>query len=606
MKLGLGAKLFLAALGLVSIPTAILFTYARSDIEKKTIASIESDLRQRVKLGVITSPDWPRSEPGSEAWQRLTAMLARASGSRVTVIRRDGVVLGDSNVGQSQMSLLENHLLRPEIQDALASGLGIGRRRSSTTKHDLLYVAMPFGAPDRPDGVLRMALDLSAVDREVAFLQRGVGVGALLALFLSLVAAGGTAMWASRGARQLTMAARRMSEGDLEVAVPTVAPEELGELGRTLGHLARGLSSTLGELRAERDWMGGILSRMREGVVLLDRDQRIKMLNPALREMLLLSDDVIGKPVLEAIRHGELKRLLDRVFEEGKPASREIEISGLKPRQLLVRAAPLGSDGAVFAVLFDVTEIRRLESLRKDFVANVSHELRTPVTAIRSAAETLRDVAVNDAQALPSFADIIARNAERLGRMVDDLLELSRIESREIKLVLQSIDFGDFASQVVALFHERASKRRQVFELLVPDDLPRVKGDRHALDHVLTNLIDNAVKYSGERSVIRVTATEAGESVVVRIEDTGPGIAEEHLSRLFERFYRVDIGRSREQGGTGLGLSIVKHLVEAMGSQISVESTVGVGTRFSFSLPKATDFPRPRVSPENATLPTTA
>jgi two-component system, OmpR family, phosphate regulon sensor histidine kinase PhoR len=587
VKLGLGAKLFLSSLGLVSIPTAIFFTYARADIEKKTIDNIEANLHQRVKLGLITSSEWPKAEPGTEAWQRLTAKLSRASGARVTVIRRDGRVLGDSNVEQAQLAGVDNHLLRPEIQSALSTGLGIGRRHSRTTKHDLLYVAMPFGPAEHPEGVLRMALDLGAVDREVEALQRGVGVGALIALILSLVAAGGTAMWASRGARQLTDAARRMSEGDLDFAVPVVAPEELGELGRTLGQLARSLSSTLEQLRSERDWMGGILSRMREGVILLDAKQCIKMLNPALREMLLLSEEVVGKPVLEAIRHGELKRLLDRVFEEGKPASREIEISGLKPRQLLVRAAPLGTDGAVFAVMFDVTEIRRLESLRKDFVANVSHELRTPVTAIRSAAETLRDVALNDAKALPSFADIIARNAERLGCMVDDLLELSRIESREIKLVVQAIDLGDLISQVLALFHERALKRRQSFEVVVPEDLPWVMGDRHALDHILTNLVDNAVKYSGERSVIRVQATPHGENVVVRIEDTGPGIAEEHLSRLFERFYRVDIGRSREQGGTGLGLSIVKHLVEAMGSQISVESTVGVGTRFSFALPKA-------------------
>jgi len=345
------------------------------------------------------------------------------------------------------------------------------------------------------------------------------------------------------------------------------------------------------ELRSERDWMGGILSRMREGVILLDAEQRIKMLNPAMREMLLLAEDAVGKPILEAIRHSELKKLLDRVFEEGEPATKEIEISGLKPRRLLVRAAPLGSEAAVFAVVFDVTEMRRLESLRKDFVANVSHELRTPVTAIRSAAETIRDVAVNDAKALPAFVDIIARNAERLGSLVDDLLELSRIESRDIKLVMESIDLSAMVSQIVALFHERASKRGQVLEVDVSDDLPSVSADRHAIDHILTNLVDNAVKYSGSQAVIRVSATlTVGRSIILRVEDTGPGIAEEHLPRLFERFYRIDNGRSRDQGGTGLGLSIVKHLVEAMGSQISVESTPGVGTRFFFALPVAGDI----------------
>jgi len=591
VKLGLGAKLFISSLGIVAVPTAILFGYARSDIEQKTVQSIELDLRQRVALGLLNVDSWPHAEPRTLAWQELVSRMAKASGARVTIVRRDGTVLGDSAVEGEKLVTLENHRLRPEIQDAYTYGIGVVRRQSHTTGQDLLYLAMPYGEMANPEGVLRMALDLGAVDREVAFLQRGVGIGAILALLLALATAGGTAYWVSRNVRNLILSARRMSEGDLTYAVPEMSHDELGELGHTLEGLARGLSRTLIELRSERDWMGGILSRMREGVILLDAEQRIKMLNPAMREMLLLAEDAVGKPILEAIRHSELKKLLDRVFEEGEPATKEIEISGLKPRRLLVRAAPLGSEAAVFAVVFDVTEMRRLESLRKDFVANVSHELRTPVTAIRSAAETIRDVAVNDAKALPAFVDIIARNAERLGSLVDDLLELSRIESRDIKLVMESIDLSAMVSQIVALFHERASKRGQVLEVDVSDDLPSVSADRHAIDHILTNLVDNAVKYSGSQAVIRVSATlTVGRSIILRVEDTGPGIAEEHLPRLFERFYRIDNGRSRDQGGTGLGLSIVKHLVEAMGSQISVESTPGVGTRFFFALPVAGDI----------------
>jgi two-component system phosphate regulon sensor histidine kinase PhoR len=587
VKLGLGAKLFVLSFGLVAITTGVFFAYARSDIEAKTVSTVESELRKRVELGLIGSEGWPDAKPGSEAWQRIAEALARVSGTRVTIIRHDGFVFGDSSVGGTYLSSADNHRQRPEFRDALAHGVGIGRRRSHTTQHELLYVAMPFGNTAHPTGVLRMAVELSAVDSEVKSLQRGVGVAAALALLLSLVVAGATAMWASRGARQLTAAARRMSEGDLQTTVPEVSPAELAELGRTLEQLARSLSSTLGELRSERDWMGGILSRMHEGVILLDAERRIKMINPALREMLLLTDEVVGKPIVETLAQGALKQVFEQVFDAGRALNREIEVAGLKPRQLLVQAAPLGSDGAVFAVLFDVTEMRRLESLRKDFVANVSHELRTPVTAIRSAAETLRDVAVNDASALPTFVDIIARNAERLGSTVDDLLELSRIESREIRLDLQPIDFEELASQVVALFYERASKRKQVLEVIVPETFPEVLADRYALDHILTNLVDNAVKYSGESSIIRVLASLVGAQVLVGVEDTGAGIAEEHLSRLFERFYRVDTGRSREQGGTGLGLSIVRHLVEAMGSEIIVESTLGEGTRFSFRLPTA-------------------
>jgi two-component system phosphate regulon sensor histidine kinase PhoR len=585
--LGLRAKILVASLALVSVPTIVVFTYARVEIEKTTVASVESDLRHRVALGLTTSSHWPKGEPQGDAWQRVVTELATASGARVTIIRHDGLVLGDSGVAKGRLASVENHRSRPEVQDALSHGVGIERRHSLTTKHDSLYLAMPFGEPKQPDGVLRMALELSAVEREVASLQRSVGVGALLALLLAVIAAGRAASWVTHGTRALIAAARRMSDGDLETHVPESEQSDLAELSRTLEQLARSLSSTLRELRTERDWMGGILSRMREGVILLGADGRIQMTNPALREMLLVNEDVVGQTLSDTVRHGEFRKLLEQVLEVGKAESREIEIGGLMPRQLLVRAAPLGADHSVFAVVLDVTEMRRLESLRKDFVANVSHELRTPVTAIRSAAETIRDVAVNDAKALPAFVDIIARHAERLGALVDDLMELSRIESREIMVELQPVDLIAMIEQSVSLFDERASKRGQSLDVVLPECLPRVLADSYAIDHVLTNLIDNAVKYSGRSAAIRITAELRGDKVQIGVEDTGPGIAEEHLPRLFERFYRVDNGRSREQGGTGLGLSIVRHLVEAMGSSIEVESTLGVGTRFYFLLPVA-------------------
>jgi two-component system phosphate regulon sensor histidine kinase PhoR len=282
--------------------------------------------------------------------------------------------------------------------------------------------------------------------------------------------------------------------------------------------------------------------------------------------------------------------LLDEVVAEDRAASREIEVAGLMPRRLLVRAAPLGADeGGLFAVFFDVTEMRRLENLRRDFIANVSHELRTPVTAIRSAGETIRDIAINDPQALPRFIDIIVRNAERLGNLVDDILELSRIESRALRLVLEPIDITSLLGQVASLFRERAERKGLDLQVLSEESMTQVVADRRALENVVTNLIDNAVKYCGTGAVVRISTQPDAQGVRIVVEDTGPGIEPTHLPRLFERFYRVDTGRSRELGGTGLGLSIVKHFVEAMGSQIRVESTPGVGSRFYFSLPSATN-----------------
>jgi two-component system phosphate regulon sensor histidine kinase PhoR len=300
--------------------------------------------------------------------------------------------------------------------------------------------------------------------------------------------------------------------------------------------------------------------------------------------MLLVGPDSVGKTVLEVVRHAELKELLDQGRRSLSPVTREIDFGTLQPRRLLVRAAQLPGDQAgLLAVFVDVTEVRRLESLRREFVANVSHELRTPVTAVRSAAETLQNAAADDPVAARAFIGIIERNAERLHDLVEDLLDLSRIESRGLKLNIEALDVDRVYDQVLSLFSERAAKRGTVLENEAQEDLPRVLADRRALEHVLTNLVDNAVKYC-PNATIRLRAVAHEQSVELLVEDNGPGIEARHLPRLFERFYRVDAGRSRDIGGTGLGLSIVKHMVEAMGGSVHVESKPGVGTRFGVVL----------------------
>jgi len=333
-----------------------------------------------------------------------------------------------------------------------------------------------------------------------------------------------------------------------------------------------------------------ILDGMQEGVLLLDKDGRVALMNPALREMLLLQNDVIGKPLLEVVRHAELKELLDRARTTKTTNEAEVELGGLKPRRLLVRGTAFsGSKGAMLAVFFDVTDVRRLESLRRDFVANVSHELRTPVTAVLSAAETLDLALDKDPVGARRFLGIIERNAARLQGLIEDLLDLSRIESRELRLRPERFGFESFASHLVGLFRERADKKKIALRLECAPAL-ELECDRRALEQVLTNLVDNAVKYCPEGSSVVLRAERTGGAspgVRLRVEDDGGGIEEKHLPRLFERFYRVDAGRSREMGGTGLGLSIVKHLVEAMGGTIDVVSALGKGTTFDVKLPDA-------------------
>ncbi len=346
------------------------------------------------------------------------------------------------------------------------------------------------------------------------------------------------------------------------------------------------IAKAFADLKTERDLLSQILAGMQEGVLLLDAAGRLSLMNPALREMLLLQSDAIGEPMVDVVRQPELRELLERAQLTPQASAGEVELSGLKPRRLLVRCSSFVGEGrGLIAVFVDVTDVRRLENLRRDFVANVSHELRTPVTAVLSAAETLRGAAAKDPDAFSRFVGIIERNAERLQRLIEDLLDLSRIESREFKLAPAEFPLLPFTQHVIGLFRERAEKKGISLLLDIPAELS-LFADKRALEQIQTNLIDNAVKYCPDGSSVTVRGRIDGDDTLVIIEDTGSGIDAHHLPRLFERFYRVDAGRSREVGGTGLGLAIVKHLAEAMGGAISVTSAVGKGTAFTVRLPR--------------------
>jgi two-component system phosphate regulon sensor histidine kinase PhoR len=368
-------------------------------------------------------------------------------------------------------------------------------------------------------------------------------------------------------------------------------PQQLriDELERHGDALSNRQSGMLSDLRRERDLLGSILDAMQEGVLLLDERSRIVLVNPSLRSALLLPAEVVGLTLSAALNRPELCELADRVRAGDEAPPIELLVGELKPRRFEVRTSRTRTPrGGILLVFFDVTEIRRLESLRRDFVANVSHELRTPVAAICSACETLLGGALEDPGAAPMFVEIIDRNSDRMRRLVEDLLDLSRLESREFKLEHEDLAVTPVAERSLSLLGEKAKQGRVRLDLEVPSDVPRVRADRRALEQVMVNLIENAIKYCppGSRVVVRAHALD-GRQVCVSIEDSGPGISEADLPRLFERFYRVDAGRAREMGGTGLGLSIVKHLVEAMGGKVGVESRVGFGSKFWFTLPEA-------------------
>ena len=588
VKPGIRAKLFLVSLALIVLSFGAADAYLTHGIDAQLTSVVKDDLFVRARLVARDASTSGLSTEDVASWDGLADRLGAASSSRVTIVRLDGVVIGDSEVDLGSLGTLENHASRPEVVEALAHAHGTSSRFSTTVQRRMLYVALPFDVHGRMAGVVRLSEPLATVDALIGHLRRLVAIASLLAVAVATLMTTFAAQWMSRAVRDLTFAARRMTAGDLEVRTHVRTNDELGELGSALDQLAGGLSKTLGDLRDERDLQRRILDGMQEGVLLLDKEARIVLMNPALRSMLLVGEDARGRLLLEVVRHADLHELVKRARAGPTTALGEIDLPGLKPRRLLVHATGLpGEGGGLLGVFVDVTDLRRLESLRRDFVANVSHELRTPVTAVMSAAETLRGSALKhpDPAVAVRFVEIIERNAARLQSLVEDLLELARMESKAFRLKNERVELPVVGSIVLGLVRERAERKGVRLLTEMRADLPAITTDQRALEQVLTNLVENAVKYCPSGTTVTLRAATNDRGIGLAVADDGPGIDPRHLPRLFERFYRVDAGRSRELGGTGLGLSIVKHLVEAMGGSVAVESRVGAGSTFSVTLP---------------------
>lgn len=390
-----------------------------------------------------------------------------------------------------------------------------------------------------------------------------------------------------RSVDEISQFVGRLSQGDYRVRVP----EELGSVSGTLNQLALRIQDTIGDLSREKVQLSAILANMVEGVVAVDSQARVLAINPTMSALFGMSEtSVRGKPLLEALRHSQLNELLKDVLKNGKPRSEELRIFSREERVFEAHAVPLTSEGnadGALLVLHDITRTRKLEQVRREFVANVSHELRTPLTSIKGFVETLRQGAMRDEGHRDEFLEEIEKASDRLIVLVDDLLELAAIESGKRPLALEPFDVLEVAKEAALSMKPQAEHKKVVIEIQESETPMQIRADRSQILRVLTNLLDNAIKYNLEHGRIGVRAESREGIVAVEVKDTGPGIPPEDLSRLFERFYRVDKGRSVELGGTGLGLSIVKHIVEAHGGKISVVSELGSGSAFTFTLPKA-------------------
>ncbi len=589
MKLGIRFKLFLVSVGLIIVAVMALDAWMSRAIGGFVTAQIRDDLTGRATAIAHESSVTTLPLDDLVSWDRRAVELGRALDVRVTIVRADGRVIGDSEVEAAALATLDNHAWRPEIAEALLSGRGTSERLSTTLGERLLYVGVAFDRGGQRGGVVRVARPLRDVDAAVGRARRALYVASIIALGVAAALAFVAAHRISVTMRKVTDVAWRMANGDLDVRAWHEGSDELSALTTALDALATSLSSTLGELRAERDLQSRILQGMQEGLLVLDGEDRAVLVNAALRSMLLIGNDVVGRHFLEVLRIADLASLLEKARRDGGRASGEIQVEGIKPRRILVHVSSIeGDDRGLLVVFVDVTDMRRLESLRRDFVANVSHELRTPVAAVLSATETLRTSAIADPATADRFLSIVERNGRRLQALIEDLLELSRLDAKEYRVKKERVNTDAVVSIVAGLYRERAERKGVSLELQVSSPPPVLESDARALEQILGNLVDNAVKYCPRGARVTLRVERRGEEAVrFTVEDSGPGVEARHLPRLFERFYRVDAGRSRDVGGTGLGLSIVKHLTEAVGGKVDVTSEVGRGSTFIVEVPLA-------------------
>lgn len=516
--------------------------------------------------------------------------LGRATATRITVILPSGKVVGDSSRDPARM---DNHGSRPEVVDALSGQTASSIRYSRTLGRQMMYVAVPLKQGDNGlVAVLRVAIPITFIDNELTELQGKLALGGIL---VALLAGGVSLLISKRISRPITAmkdGAQRFAAGDLAHRLPLPDTEELSALADALNRMAAELERRIDTMVSQRNELSAVLSSMREGVIAVDMDERIVSTNRAAADMFGTEpEEMQGRKLMEIMRNLDLQRFVRRAMMSTDAIEGDLELHTKGRRILNAHSAPLvaadGTPMGTLIVLNDVTELRCLEGVRQDFVANVSHEMKTPLTAIKGFVETIRHDPPASGADTHRFLGIIERHVNRLNTIVDDLLTLSRLEQKDRvrEINLQNTPIKKVLRTALQVCQSGAEEKQILLDLTCPDDLTAMV-DETLLEQALINLIDNAVKYSDPGTTVTLVAAIEDAGLSIRVHDQGRGIAKKHLPRLFERFYRIDKARSRKLGGTGLGLSIVKHIVQSHGGRVNVESTLGRGSTFTIHLPE--------------------
>ena len=579
------SRLFLSYLALSAAVLGAAFFLVYQRIERAELSALRSKLSDEAALVSAQLRSADLASPGLNA---LADSLGMKVGSRLTIIGADGRVLADSELDPAGVKAMENHLERPEVAGALAGSASYDLRRSATLGKAMLYAAYPVNFSGRTGAVVRLAVPATQLDTMRSLLKKALAAALALALLLSLFLGLAVSAGFSRPFDKIVYASKKFASGDFSYRIQKDFHGEMGKLAETLNSMAASVEENLRRVEIQAQQLSAAFANMAEGVLVTGTDAKITALNPAMERLFSVKAAVsVSKPLLEVIPNAGLSGMCARAISGGKPVAEEMELSVPVRGIFSVNASPIFMGGEVsgcLMVVHDITEVRRLEGKRRDFVANVSHELKTPLTAIRGYVETLLEGAIDDKAHALEFLGVIHAQSKRLDNIVSDLLKLSSLESYSVEVNKTEVGLKELADSLIAGLNSVFKAKKAAVSNAIPAELV-VSADPEKLGQVFVNLLDNAVKFSQENAKVEVSAVELPDSVKVIVKDNGIGIPPEHLPRVFERFYRADKARSREMGGTGLGLSIVKHVIDLHGGSVGVESSEGRGSEFWFTLP---------------------